>query len=149
MTYAKGGPRPEPSTLTRIFFDAVERFDLAEAYLHKVDGRYVPISHQAVVRRVRHVALGLEALGVKRGDRVGVMSENRPEWAIADWACLCAGLTDVPIYPTLPGEQIVHPLNDSGAVVLFVSTPQQAEKAVSVRDELKTVRTIVSFCEPA
>lgn len=144
---ATGGPRPAPGTLTQIFFHAVETFDLAAAYQYKKDGRYHPISHKDVLRRVRHIALGLDALGVKRGDRLGIMSENRPEWALADWACLCSGMTDVPVYPTLPAEQIVHPLNDSGAVVLFVSTPEQAAKAKSVRGELKTVRHLISFVD--
>jgi long-chain acyl-CoA synthetase len=147
--HASGGPRPEPSTLTRLFFEAVEKYDAPLAYQYKKDGKYVPISHKEVLKRVRAVSLALGALGVKRGDRVGIMSENRPEWALADWACLCSGLTDVPIYPTLPAEQVVHPLNDSGAVVLFVSTPAQAEKALSVKAQLKTVRQVVSFVEPA
>ncbi len=142
---ASGGPRPAPGTLTQIFFHAVETHDQPAAYQYKKDGRYHPISHRDVLRRVRHIALGLEAMGVKRGDRVGIMSENRPEWALADWACLCSGMTDVPVYPTLPAEQIVHPLNDSGAVALFVSTPEQAAKAQSVRSEFKTVRTVISF----
>ncbi|HVH39775.1 MAG TPA: long-chain fatty acid--CoA ligase [Gemmatimonadaceae bacterium] len=147
--HASGGPRPEPSTLTRLFFEAIEKYDLPAAYKHKLEGKYVPIAHRDVLRRARHVSLGLGALGVARGDRVGIMSENRPEWAIADWACLGAGMTDVPIYPTLPAEQIVHPLNDSGAVVLFVSTPAQAEKAASVRDKFKTIKRIISFTHPA
>jgi long-chain acyl-CoA synthetase len=144
-----GGPRPAPSTLTALFFDAVERFDAPNAYQYKQDGRYKPISHREVLERARRISLGLGAVGVLRGDRVGIMSENRPEWAIADWACLCGGMTDVPIYPTLPAEQIVHTLNDSGATALFVSTAAQAAKAVSVRSELGTVRVIISFVEPA
>ena len=127
--HASGGPRPAPGTLTQIFFNAVEQHDQPAAYQFKKDGRYHPISHKDVLRRVRHISLGLEAIGVKRGDRVGIMSENRPEWALADWACLCSGMTDVPVYPTLPAEQIVHPLNDSGAAALFVSTAEQAAKA--------------------
>ncbi len=142
-----GGPRPAPGTLTQIFFHAVETHDLPAAYQYKKDGRYHPISHKDVLRRVRHIALGLEAIGVQRGDRVGIMSENRPEWALSDWACLCSGMTDVPVYPTLPAEQIVHPLNDSGAVALFVSTAEQAAKAQSVRGEFKTLRTIISFAD--
>lgn len=148
MTTAAGGPRPAPTTLTALFFKAVESFDLPAAYMYKKDGAYTPISHRETLERVRRVSLGLGAIGVKRGDRVGIMSENRPEWALADWACLGGGMTDVPIYPTLPAEQIVHPLNDSGASALFVSTPEQAAKAASVRGELKTVRTIISFAEP-
>jgi long-chain acyl-CoA synthetase len=149
LNYASGGPRPAPGTLTQIFLDAVERHDLPQAYQFKRDGAWLGISHRQLVERVRHVSLGLTALGVKRGDRVGIMSENRPEWAIADWACLGSGMTDVPIYSTLPAEQIVHPLNDSGAVVLFVSTVEQAAKAQSVRAELKSVRKIISFVDPA
>ena len=144
---AHGGPRPAPGTLTQIFFHAVESHDLPAAYQFKKDGRYQPISHKDVLRRVRHIALGLEALGIKRGDRVGIMSENRPEWALADWACLCSGMTDVPVYPTLPADQIVHPLNDSGAVALFVSTADQAAKAQSVRAQFKTVRMVISFVD--
>ncbi|HET8769855.1 MAG TPA: long-chain fatty acid--CoA ligase [Gemmatimonadaceae bacterium] len=149
MNYASGGPRPAPGTLTQIFLDAVERYDLPQAYQFKRDGVWHGISHRQLLERVRHVSLGLSTLGVKRGDRVAIMSENRPEWAIADWACLGSGMTDVPIYATLPAEQIVHPLNDSGAVLLFVSTEEQAAKAQSVRAEFKSVRKIVSFTDPA
>jgi long-chain acyl-CoA synthetase len=145
--HASGGPRLTPGTLTQIFFNSVEKHDLPAAYQVKKDGRYQAISHKDVLRRVRHVALGLESIGVKRGDRVGIMSENRPEWALSDWACLCSGMTDVPVYPTLPAEQIVHPLNDSGAVAIFVSTPEQAAKVKQVRGELKTVRFVISFVD--
>ncbi len=144
---ASGGPRPAHGTLTQIFFQAIETYDQPAAYQYKKDGTYHPISHKEVLRRVRHIALGLESIGVKRGERVGIMSENRPEWALADWACLCSGMTDVPVYPTLPAEQIVHPLNDSGAVALFVSSPEQAAKAMSVRSQFTTVRTIISFAD--
>jgi long-chain acyl-CoA synthetase len=142
-----GGPRPAHGTLTQIFFQAIETYDQPAAYQYKKDGAYHPISHKDVLRRVRHIALGLESIGVKRGERVGIMSENRPEWALADWACLCSGMTDVPVYPTLPAEQIVHPLNDSGATALFVSTPEQAAKAMQVRSQFTTVRTIISFVD--
>jgi len=143
-----GGPRPAPTTLTAIFFEAVEKFALPNAYQYKKDGTYAPISHAQVLERARRISLGLNAIGVQRGDRVGIMSENRPEWAIADWACLCGGKTDVPIYPTLPADQIVHPLNDSGAAALFVSNEAQAAKAASVRAQFKTVKAIISFVEP-
>jgi long-chain acyl-CoA synthetase len=145
---ASGGPRPPIGTLTQIFFDAVEQYQLPNAYQVKQHGKYVPLAHADVLRRVRHIALGLGAIGIERGARVGIMSENRPEWALADWACLCSGLTDVPIYPTLPADQVVHPLNDSGAVALFVSSADQATKAAAVRSQFKSVQTIISFVEP-
>src|SRR5438477_12655736 len=104
-----GGPRNSaPDTLNRLFFDAVQKFDKPDALQVKIGGRYQPISHRTLAERVRRVALGLAELGVRAGDRVGILSENRPEWAIADLACLTAELTDVPLYPNLPPEQAAY-----------------------------------------
>ena len=144
---ARGGPRPAPGTLTRLFFDAVSKFNRPDALQVKVAGSYKPISHSEVAERVRHAARGLSSLGVRRGDRVGILSENRPEWAIADFACLTAGLTDVPIYPTLPSEQIAYVLKDSGAVAIFVSTKVQAEKIREIRAQLPALKTVIGFDE--
>ena len=119
---ARGGPAPKPGTLTRLFFDAVEKFDRPDALQFKAGGRYQPISHREVAQRVQHLALGLQELGMRRGDRIAILSENRPEWAIADFGCLATGITDVPLYPTLPAEQIIHPLVDSGSRAIFVAT---------------------------
>src|SRR6185503_12203609 len=101
---------------------AVAKFDKPDALQYKRDGAFRPMSSRELADRVRQVALGLQELGIKRGDRVAILSENRPEWAIADYAALASGLTDVPLYPTLPAEQLPYLLNDSGAVALFVST---------------------------
>src|ERR1700712_4910114 len=65
--------------------------------------------------RVRSLSLGLRALGVERGDRVAILSDNRPEWVIADLAAQAAGAASVPIYPTLPTPQVAYILKDSGA----------------------------------
>lgn len=88
---ARGGPRPAPGTLNQLFFDAVQRYNKPDALQFKSGGRYQPISHATLADRVRRTALGLRALGVKRGDRVAILSENRPEWAIADYGCLMSG----------------------------------------------------------
>jgi long-chain acyl-CoA synthetase len=144
---ARGGPRPAPGTLTRLFFDAVSKFNRPDALQVKVAGAYKPISHSEVADRVRHAARGLASLGVRRGDRVAILSENRPEWAIADFACLTAGLTDVPIYPTLPADQIAYILRDSGAVAIFVSTKIQAEKVREIRSQLQALKTVIGFDE--
>src|SRR3954471_3380590 len=112
---SSGGPRnSSPGTLTKLFFDAVEKFDRPDALQYKLAGAYHPISHRVLADRVRHAALGLQELGIRAGDRVAILSENRPEWAIADFACLTAGLTDVPFYLNLPPEQLPYLLNDSG-----------------------------------
>ena len=145
-----GGPRQSsPGTLTQLFFEAAERFDKPDALQVKVGGAWRPISHRELTDRVRRVSLGLRALGLQVGDRVGILAENRPEWAIADYACLTARLADVPVYPTLPAEQVTHVLRDSGAAAVFVSTAEQAEKLRRIRGELPALRTVISFADPA
>ena len=142
---AKGGPRPAPGTLNQLFFEAVSKYNRPDALQVKTGGAYRPISHGEVADRVRHAARGLSSLGVRRGDRVAILSENRPEWAIADYACLSVGLTDVPIYPTLPADQVAYMLRDSGAVAVFVSNKMQAEKIREVRSQLPALKTVIGF----
>ncbi|MFL5595670.1 MAG: AMP-dependent synthetase/ligase [Gemmatimonadaceae bacterium] len=145
LTEANGGPRPAPGTLNQLFFDAVSKHNRPDALQVKRAGSYAGISHADVAERVRHAARGLSSLGVRRGDRVAILAENRPEWAIADFACLTAGLTDVPIYPTLPADQIAYILKDSGAVAIFVSNKVQAEKIREIRAQLPTLKTVIGF----
>ena len=145
LTSVVGGPRLAPGTINALFFNAVERFDRADALMYKVDGVWEPTSHRTVLERVRRTALGLARLGIVAQDRVGLLSENRPEWLIADYACLLSSVTDVPIYPTLPGEQIPYILNNSGARAIFVSTPEQARKVAQVRAEAPALQWIIGF----
>jgi long-chain acyl-CoA synthetase len=128
----------------------VSRFNRPDALQVKVGGSYKPISHGELETRVRRAALGLMQLGARAGDRIALLSENRPDWAVADFACLTAGMSDVPIYPTLPAEQIAYILRDSGAVGIFVSTRQQAEKIAEIRNSgmsapLPALRFVISF----
>ena len=146
MQHASGGPRnSSPGTLNRLFFDAIEKFDKPDALQYKKDGTYRPISSKELADRVRQVSLGLGEIGVKRGDRVAILSETRPEWAIVDFACLTAGLTDVPVYPTLPADQIPYIVNDAGAVAIFTSTPEQAAKVAEIRGKLESVKAVIGF----
>ena len=115
----------------------------------KRNGRYEPISHDTLAERVRRTALGLEELGVRSGDRVAILSENRPEWAIADYACLMLGVADVPIYPNLPSDQVAYILRDSGAVAIFVSNAEQAAKIAPIRGECPALRHVITFADTA
>jgi long-chain acyl-CoA synthetase len=143
---SSGGPRnSKPGTLPQLFFDAVARHDKPDALQHKVNGVYQPISSRLVAERVRRLAIGLAELGVKPGDRVGILSENRPEWAIADYACVTSAVADVPLYPNLPPEQAAYILRDSGAVALFVSDAAQAAKIAAVRTTLPALRSVITF----
>jgi len=143
--YASGGPRPPRGTINALFFDAVERFDRADALSTKVRGVWEPMSHRTIMERVRRTALGLAELGIVAQDRVAILSENRPEWLIADYACICSAITDVPIYPTLPADQLPYLLNDSGARAIFVSNADQAKKVASIRGEVPGLQWIIGF----
>jgi long-chain acyl-CoA synthetase len=134
-------------TLTGLFFTAIDRFaDVKPAALRfKADGRWHDISYGELLRRVSRLGLALQRLGVRRGDRVAILSENRPEWAIADFACLCIGVADVPIYPTLPAGQISYILRDSGAVAIFVSSAPQLAKILEIRDQVPSLRHLITF----
>ena len=93
----------------------------------KRDGRWVALGYGELAEQVQDFSLGLLELGVTPGDRVAILAENRPEWAIADYACLAARCTDVPIYPTLPAKQAEYILRDSGSVAVLVSSAAQLE----------------------
>ncbi|MHB8839984.1 MAG: AMP-binding protein, partial [Gemmatimonadaceae bacterium] len=143
---AQGGPRPAPGTLNHLFFDAMASYDRPNVMNVRVGpGQWQAISHRETERRVRHLSLGLQELGLLAGDRVALISENRPEWAIADWACLTARLADVPIYPSLPAEQAMHPINDSGAVAVFVSGETHGAKIAAIRAQCPALRHIITF----
>ena len=142
---ASGGPRnTPPGTLNRLFFGALAH-DKPDALQVKIKGKYTPISSRTVAERVRRLALGLQELGIQPGERVAIFSENRPEWAIADFACLTASLTDVPLYPNLPPEQAAYILNDCGAVAIFVSDAAQAAKIAEVRGKCSALRHVITF----
>ncbi len=143
-----GGPRNSaPGTLNQLFVDAVARYHKPDAMQVKRNGRFEPISHDTVETRVRRIALGLEELGVVSGDRVAILSENRPEWAMTDFACLMMGAADVPIYPNLPGDQVEYILQDSGAAAIFVSNAEQAAKIAPIRGACPALRYVITYAE--
>src|SRR5262245_25935954 len=96
----------EPATLDDVYRISLERYPRPDRYLRKRNGAWVPVSSAELERDVQRAAAGLHAMGLRRGDRVGLLSYNRYEWAVADWACQRLGIADVPIYSTLPAEQV-------------------------------------------
>ncbi|HEX3235314.1 MAG TPA: long-chain fatty acid--CoA ligase [Gemmatimonadales bacterium] len=115
----------------------------------KRDGRWVALSYTEFAEQVEDFSIGLLELGVSPGDRLAILSENRPEWAIADYACLAARCTDVPIYPTLPARQAEYILRDSGSVAVLVSSAAQLEKLRAVRDRLPAIRHVIALDQAA
>ncbi|HEV8123435.1 MAG TPA: long-chain fatty acid--CoA ligase [Gemmatimonadales bacterium] len=136
----------EPRTLTDLFFQAIERFGQRPVAMRsKLSGAWVDVSYAELLDKVRDFSFGLRELGIKPGGHVAILSENRPEWAIADYACLAAGAADVSIYPTLPSRQIEYILRDSESVAVCVSTPDQLKKIVDIRAGLPLLEHIIAF----
>ncbi len=133
-------------TLTQLFFTTVDRHaGLAAAFRSKVGGAWVSITHREALGRVQAISLGLRELGIKAGDKVAIVSENRPEWALTDYACLCARATDVPIYPTLTAKQTEYILRDSESIAVFCSTAAQVAKVLEVQGALPGLQQIIVF----
>jgi long-chain acyl-CoA synthetase len=111
-------------------------------------GQWQPISSDQVYQRVRALAEAFLGWGAKKGDRIALIAENRWEWAISDFAALAIGAADVPIYPTLTGEQIAALIADAGCRIAVVSTRGQFDKLNSVRS-LTQLERIVIMDSPA
>lgn len=136
-------------TLTRLFFEAVDR-DLPDALLRRGGDGWQPVSHRDVLDQVRTLTHALRSrLGVNRGDRVALLSENRAEWLIADYAILCAGALTVPLYATLPANQLAVILQDCGARIVFVSNAEQLAKIRELQREYGQVERIIVMDDAA
>ena len=138
----------EEGTIVDLFLAAVARFQTGPALRYRTDDGWSDISYGEVEAIVHRASLALAALGLNRGDRAAILSENRPEWALSDYACLCAGVVDVPIYSSLTPPQIRYILNDSGARLIFVSDSEQAAKIEAVRSDCPHLEWVIVFDSP-
>ncbi|MBS1850608.1 MAG: long-chain fatty acid--CoA ligase [Acidobacteria bacterium] len=129
-------------TLNDVFFAVVER-DAQQAMLHKQSGSWTPISARQLYQDVVGVARALQSWGIVHGDRVAILSENRPEWTIADFASLLLGAVTVPIYPTLTEEQTAYLLCDAGVRVAFVSSEKHLRKLQVIAGQTPLERIVV------
>jgi long-chain acyl-CoA synthetase len=130
-------------TINRLFERMSRRGDATVAMWKTADGEWKPISSQQMYGRVRAVVELLQSWGIQRGDRVALVSENRWEWPVVDFAVLAIGAVDVPLYQTLTPEQMGYILRDSGAKAIFVSTKQQFAKLLGAGDVPSLERVVV------
>jgi long-chain acyl-CoA synthetase len=130
------------ATLNDIFFAATER-NLDRAMLYREAGKWLPISSSDFRRNVAGTVRALQRWGIQKGDRVAILSENRPEWSTADFAILLLGAVTVPVYATLTPEQTAYTLHDSGAIVVFVSTEPQLRKIQAILPQTQVKRIVV------
>jgi long-chain acyl-CoA synthetase len=132
----------KPQTLNDIFSTIVERRH-ERVMLAREAGRWVPINSQQFYQYVAAVAVALRNWGICKGDRVAILSENRPEWVVTDFASFQLGAVVVPIYATLTAQQTAYILCDSGAKVVVVSTEQQLKKVLSIKEQTAVERVMV------
>jgi long-chain acyl-CoA synthetase len=135
----------EPKTLVEVYEGAVRSYPKADTLNYKSDGAWHPVSADEMLRRARWIALGLYSLGIRKGDRVALLSESRVEWVLADQGCIFAGAVSVPVYPTLTPPQVEYILKDCGARALLVSTQAKFAEVETVVSEVGAIENVVLF----
>jgi long-chain acyl-CoA synthetase len=139
----------EAQTLNQLFAAACARHDKDDAILHKQGGEWKKLSSAAWLDAARDVAVGLSVRGVRKGDRVVLLSENRLEWFTIEAGLQILGAVTVPIYPTLTAQQAAYIIRDSGARVVIAASAEQQAKIREVRDSLPDVEMVFALDSPA
>jgi len=132
-------------TVSQIPLNTLKSYAKFDQMLVKEKGLYTPISTQEFYDRIKWISLGLRDLGCRAGDKLVILSENRPEWVWTDLANMGFGGVTVPIYPTLVPEQIRYIIDDSDAKVVVCSTPDLWKKIAAVRKDLSKVSQVLMF----
>jgi long-chain acyl-CoA synthetase len=133
--------------IAQLFLGAIDRYGKPDALKYKKAGAWHNISHRKLYEDVKRAALGLQALGIAAGERVAILSENRPEWLLSDFACVMNRTVSVPLYPVLPADQIAYMLRDSEARAIFVSTEEQLDKIRKVRAQVPSLEHVIAYEE--
>jgi len=134
-------------TLAQLFLNTVRSYRKPDLMLYKRDGQYAPISTEEFEKKVINLTLALNGLGFKKGDKLIILSENRPEWVMTDLATICQGGLTVPIYTSLTASQVEYIIQDSDASVVVVSNKEQREKIEAIRNDLSKVKHYLTFEE--
>ncbi|MGN6185404.1 MAG: AMP-dependent synthetase/ligase [Thermoanaerobaculia bacterium] len=136
----------EPRTLNDIYTVTCS-IDRPAIMKYKRNEQWQDVAVSEFRDTVRWLAEALHEMGVKRGDRVAILAENRPEWTMADFAILATGAVSVPVYPTLLGWQIEYILNDAGTVAIFCSDNEQLDKITEIHSHVPCLNNII-VCDP-
>ncbi|MGI8468325.1 MAG: AMP-dependent synthetase/ligase [Pyrinomonadaceae bacterium] len=138
-----------PQTIPHFCIESLRRYNKRDALSYKIKDTWKHLSGKTAIEKIKNIALGLADLGVKAGDRIAIISENRPEWSLADLAILSLRAVVVPIYTTQAVEQIRYILEDSGAKMLFVSGKKIFRHAAQAIENVEVLEKIIFFDEDA
>lgn len=134
-----------PQTIPHFCFESFRRNNKSDALSFKIGDGWHRLGGLDVIERVKRIALGLSRMGVKAGDRIAIISENRPEWSLTDLAILSLRAVNVPIYTTQAVEQIRYILEDSGARMLFVSGKKLYKHAENAIQSVERLEKLIFF----
>jgi long-chain acyl-CoA synthetase len=138
-----------PQTIPHFILESLRRNDKPDALNYKIGEAWQRFSGAEIIEKIKRLTLGLRDLGIKAGDRVAIISENRPEWSLIDLAILNLRAVNVPIYTTQAVEQIRYILENSGARILFVSGKKIFRHAETALEGVEQLEKIVFFDDDA
>ncbi len=137
--------RDEPSNLAEIFLYAKNNHPRPDALNYKRNGNWEKIATDEMLELIESISHSFAELGLKRGDRVAILSRNSPMWTIADAACQFAGIIDVPIYTTLTPDSVKYILNDCGARIIFVENRKTLEGILEIIPDCAEIEHVILF----
>ena len=135
----------EPTTLIEMYEQVVRDHPKPDTLNYKRAGAWQSISAAAMLDRARNIAAGLHSLGVRKGDRVAILSESRLEWVLTDQGCVFLGAVAVPIYPTLTASQVAYIVNDCAARTLFVANEEKLKQLQPALDDCASIQQVVLY----
>lgn len=138
-----------PQTIPHFCLESFRLNNKTDALSYKIGDVWKHLSGAEVIEKIKRIALGLAELGVKAGDKIAIISENRPEWSFTDLAILSLRAVNVPIYTTQAVEQIRYILEDSGAKMLFISGKKLFKHAEQAIQSVERLEKVVFFDDDA
>ncbi len=133
----------QENTLCSMWYNSVRKYKKNTAFMEKVSTEYKSYSYGDYYNNVRDIALGIKRFGLTKGDKVAILSENRPEWAYVDMACLSIGIINVPIYPTLSPDETAEIISHSDCKWVFASSLIQFEKLIKIKEKIPNIEKVV------
>jgi long-chain acyl-CoA synthetase len=134
--------------VTRLFDllpNQLENFPKPDALSGKVNGSWIKYSTQQFKEYAEYFSYGLIASGLNKGDKIGIIANNRPEWNFADIGALQTGIIDVPVYPTISETDLKYILNHGEVKMVFVSTAELYHKVNSLAKEIPSIKAVYTF----
>jgi len=131
------------ATIPETFFEIAKKYPNKIALAYKKEGVYFPITYSELLSRIYNFAGVLKKLGIAKGDRVAILSENRPEWVVSDIAIMALGAITVPLHATLSSKSLLNVLNHCQAKILIVSTKELLNKISANQENLDFIQKII------